>query len=701
MHEIKVALVGNPNCGKTSLFNALTGLNQKVSNFAGTTVDKKVGLFHIDSKTRVRLVDLPGTYSLYPKSEDEAVTFRGLCDPENPDLPDVVLFIADASNLKRNLLLFTQVADLGLPIVFALNMIDIADRKGILFNYEILESRLGVKIIPTNVRKLKGVEEIKQSLLTAKRSATAPFLDAQVYNPAMIEECKKFLGLTNTYAAVLWTHNQLLLFKDGARLTQFREILTRHLFCEKKEQVDEVVVRYRMIDAILQETSSKATASIGSSWSNRIDRVITHKYFGLLFFLLVLFVLFQSIFSLASYPMEWMEAGMTLFSGWLESTLPGGVLNDLLIHGIVAGLSGVIVFIPQIAILFFFISFLEDIGYMARVSFIMDRLMRQFGLNGKSVVPLISGMACAVPAIMSARSIENKTEKLITILVIPLMSCSARLPVYTLLISMLVPAKYIWGIFNLQGLVLMAMYVLGFVTSLIAAWVFQQLLKSSGPNHFIMEMPAFKMPLWRNVGLNIFEKCRSFVLEAGKIIVAISIVLWALASYGPSKDLDRLAVKYADPLLKQQLTPEQWEAAYASEKLEVSYAGHFGKFIEPAIAPLGFNWKIGIALITSFAAREVFVGTITTIYSVQGQEGDLTTISQKMQAEINPQTGKPQYSSAVIASLMVFYAFAMQCMSTLAVTWRETKSMKWTMVQLGYLTALAYLSSWLVYNVWG
>lgn len=698
MKEIKVALVGNPNCGKTSLFNTLTGLNQKVSNFPGTTVDKKAGHFAIDAGHKVKIIDLPGTYSLYPKSDDEAVTFNGLCNPENSDIPDVVLFIADASNLKRNLLLFTQVADLGYPVVFALNMIDLADRKGIEYNYELLQSRLGVEIIPTNARKMKGSDKIKQAILTAHRSSTAPFFDTIGLNQSMLEECKKYLSLKNTYSAVLWAHNQMLLFKDGERLKGFKEILARNLFCEKKEQVEEIVARYRMIDAILKETSNRKLSSNQISLSNRLDNIITHKYFGLSFFLLVLFIIFQAIFSLASYPMEWMEAGMNYFSNGVEQIIPGGTLNNLIVHGILAGLSGVIVFIPQIAILFFFITLLEDIGYMARVSFIMDKLMRSFGLNGKSVVPLISGMACAVPAIMSARNIENKQEKLITIMVIPLMSCSARLPVYTLLISMLVPKTYVWGFLNMQGLILMGMYVLGFVTSLLSAWVFHKILKPAGNNYFIMEMPAFKIPMWRNVFLTIYEKCRSFVFEAGKIIVAISILLWALSSFAPAGEFEKLDAKYKELALAPTKPAEVLAAQYQSEKLEASYAGHFGKIIEPVIAPLGFNWKIGIALITSFAAREVFVGTMTTIYSASGDESDFSSIRLKMIEEINPQTGQPQYSLAVIASLLVFYAFAMQCMSTLAITYRETKSLKWTLIQLFYLTALAYISSLLVFH---
>jgi ferrous iron transport protein B len=696
--EIKVALVGNPNCGKTSLFNTLTGLNQKVSNFPGTTVDKKVGHFTIDAEHKVKIIDLPGTYSLYPKSDDEAVTFYGLCSHENKDIPDVVLFIADASNLKRNLLLFTQVADLGYPVVFALNMIDLADRKGIEYNYGLLQSRLGVEIIPTNARKMKGLDRIKQAILSAHRSSTAPFFETTGLNQSMLEECKTYLSLNNSYSAVLWAHNQMLLFKDGEQLKKFKEILARNLFCEKKEQVEEIVARYRMIDIILKETSKRKASRNQISLSNRLDTIITHKYFGLSFFLLVLFVIFQAIFSLASYPMEWMEVGMNYFSNEVEHIIPGGTLNNLIVHGILAGLSGVIVFIPQIAILFFFITLLEDIGYMARVSFIMDKLMRSFGLNGKSVVPLISGMACAVPAIMSARNIENKQEKLITIMVIPLMSCSARLPVYTLLISMLVPETYLWGFLNMQGLILMGMYVLGFVTSLLSAWVFQKILKPAGNNYFIMEMPAFKIPMWRNVFLTIYEKCRSFVFEAGKIIVAISILLWALSSFAPAGEFEKLDAKYKELASAPTKSAEVLAAEYQSEKLEASYAGYFGKMIEPAIAPLGFNWKIGIALITSFAAREVFVGTMTTIYSASGDESDFSSIRLKMIEEINPLTHQPQYSLAVIASLLIFYAFAMQCMSTLAITYRETKSLKWTLLQLFYLTALAYLSSLLVFN---
>ena len=395
--------------------------------------------------------------------------------------------------------------------------------------------------------------------------------------------------------------------------------------------------------------------------------------------------------------MEWIDLGITKLNSYLISVLPAGPIVSLLTEGLITGLGGVLIFIPQIAILFAFISILEESGYMSRVMFIMDKLMRKFGLNGKSVVPLVSSVACAVPAIMATRSIDNWKERMITIFVTPLISCSARIPVFTVLIALIIPEQYVFGIFNLQGLALMGLYMIGFVSAIVTAKIMQILLKSKERSYFVMELPGYKVPRWKNVGLTIIEKVKAFIFEAGKIIVAISIVLWVLASYGPGESIIEAEKLAQNKATINKLDQKQTDNLVAAFKLEASYAGQFGKFIEPAIAPIGFDWKIGIALITSFAAREVFISTMSTIYSIGADMENESTIVERMKAEVNPKTGTKMYTPALAMSLLIFYVFAMQCMSTIAVVYRETKSWIWPAAQLVYMTALAYFSSWVVY----
>ena len=610
----KIVLVGNPNCGKSSLFNNLTKLKQKITNVPGTTIENKVGTL-TQGKHKIQLIDTPGTYSFNPKSLDEKEAIRVFF--EDPS-PDTILYIADASNLKRNLFYFSQLAQHGTPMVLALNMIDIADFKGFEIDVERLEKELGIRVFKINARTGEGVSNLKKAL-----------------------------------------------FQD--------QFVPHFTFGSENDHTHES--HYYSITKLLNKTTKIKTKR--ELTTSKIDAFATHPILGYLIFLLVLLFIFQSVFTLASYPMDWIENGFGMLGEYLTETLPDGWVKKLIIHGLLAGIAGVVVFVPQIAILFFFMSLLEDTGYMARVSFIMDKMLRGLGLSGKSVVPLLSGAACAIPAIMSTRNIENWKDRLITIMVTPLMSCSARLPVYTLLISMAIPNTPVLGFVSLQALVMLSMYVLGTVAALVAAIVFKWAIKYTIPSYFIMELPVYHSPRWGNIWVNCWQKSRSFVTEAGKIILIISVVLWFLASYGPTTD--------------------QSFSIQESATLEQSYAGHFGKAIEPSISPIGFDWKIGIALITSFAAREVFVGTMSTIYSV-GDEENFDQLREKMKKDRH-KSGEPVYSLAVILSLMVFYAFAMQCMSTLAVVYKETRSWKWPAIQFVYMTALAYFGSWVVFNV--
>lgn len=697
--EITIALVGNPNSGKTSLFNALTGLNQKVSNFPGTTVDKKTGYARLTPEVKAQIVDLPGTYSLYPKSADELVTYEMLRNKAETNFPDIVLFIADASNLKRNLLLLTQVADLGVPVILALNMVDIAERRGIFYDLSILSADLGIPVVPINARKRKGLVELKQLLLDKNSYHKSTYFPLDHVSPDLLHDICDITDKRNPYAALQYAINAKDLLNTKA--AQIRSCFDRHGFDDRKFQETEILSRYHTIDHAVRDARREKEKTKLHSLTQRADKLLTHHFWGIVIFLSLLFLIFQAIFSWSSFPMQWVEDGFAWSSRLVSEKLPAGVLNDLIVSGILAGLSGVMVFLPQIIILFAFIAILEDVGYMARVGFIMDRIMRPFGMNGKSIVPLISGMACAVPSIMASRSIENKKERLITILVTPLMSCSARLPVYTLLIGMLVPEDAKWGPFNLHGIVLMLMYLIGFAAVLMSAFIFKFFIKAKGRYYFMMELPGYKLPVASNLIITLYEKGKAFVWGAGKIIVAVSVVLWALASFGPRAEMQAVETKYLQ-LAIDPSTPvpvQELAAMKEAEKLQHSYAGQFGRWLEPAIKPLGFDWKIGIALVTSLAAREVFVGTMSTIYSVGSDISDLQSIRHKMMNEKDPVSGAPLFSLATILSLMIFYAFALQCMSTVSIVKTETGSWKWTLIQFAYLTVLAYSASFLVFHL--
>ena len=644
--KLRLILVGNPNSGKSTLFNSLTGLNQRIGNFPGVTVEKKIGSVKINYQIDAEVIDLPGTYSLSPRSEDERVTFEYLSDNTRTDLPELIVVVADASNLKRNLLLATQLIDSEQPTILVLNMMDVVERNKQNIDIEKLQKRLGIPVVPMNARLGKGTKELKATIAAYQYQQAEKFIEDH----------------------------------------------------ESKDALQNTIYRFEKIKGIIAETLTKEGESRTATITRKIDNVFTHPVWGFAIFLFILFLIFQAIFSWSSYPMEWIENGFLVLGNFIAETLPSGVLNDLLVDGVLAGLGGIVIFIPQIAMLFMFIAILEDTGYLSRVSFLTDALLKRFGLNGRSIIPLLGGAACAVPAIMSARTIANKKERLLTIFVTPLISCSARIPVYTLLIALVIPADKQFLSFNLQGIVMMGLYLLGFAAALVTAAVMKYVVKSKERSHFVMELHIYRTPRWTNIGMTILNKTKLFLFEAGKIIIAVSIVLWVLSSYGPGEKMADIDAKYETVLADSNADLTVINEQIATEKLEVSYAGHIGKFIEPAIRPLGFDWKIGIAIITSFAAREVFVGTMATLYTV-GDDENTEGIKAKMQRATFSDTGEKVYTRATGYSLLIFYAFALQCMATVAIVVKETGGWKWPIIQLVYMGALAYFSSLLIFQI--
>lgn len=694
---MRIALVGNPNTGKSSLFNTLTGLNQKVGNYPGVTVDKKVGFFSLPNGEKVELIDLPGTYSLHPSSKDEEVVTEALCSPKYVAFPDAILVVADATNLKRNLLLVTQVLDLQMPVILALNMSDVAEKQGIKIDAAGLQNELGIPVHTISARKNIGVAALKSSMENGFKIAPKTTFKIPAENEGFVKQAKQFYSTKTDYAAWLLGHANMPMHNKEYRHAEAANLTQKHNLNSQRCKVNETVNRYSKIGNWIKKYTTK-TATGNPGFTGKLDAILTHKIGGFVIFAVILLVIFQAIFSWSEWPMELIENFFGTLANSVGRILPSGAVSDLLTQGVIPGIAGVLVFIPQIALLFAFIAILEETGYMSRVVFIMDKLMRRFGLNGKSVVPLLSGLACAIPAVMATRGISNFKERLITILVTPFMTCSARLPVYTVLIALVIPSKKLLGIFNFQGVVLFALYVFGFVMAILSAIVFNKILKTNKKSFLVMEMPPYKWPVWRNMGLTILEKIKSFVFSAGKIIVAISIVLWILATYSPGNTRE-LAIQRVE----QQAKANNWDAEtkelhFTSARLESSYIGIFGKAIEPAIKPLGYDWKIGIALISSFAAREVFVGTMATIYSV-GQEEAEIGVKQQMANDVDLETGNPRYTLAVAVSLLIFYALAMQCMSTLAVVYRETKGWKWPIIQFVFMTGLAYILSFIAYQI--
>ncbi len=628
----KLALVGNPNSGKTSLFNLLTGLNQKVGNYPGITTEKKTGYTRLEQRN-VEVLDLPGSYSLAPRTEDERIVADTLKTPDADDYPDLVLVTADMANLERNLMIFTQVKDLGIPVVLMLTMPDLAAKEGVSVDTDKLSEMLGdVPVFVVNNRTGAGLKELKSFIEDYEHQPGERFIE------------QDFLD-THTSAEVI-----------SERYKRLSQLLS---FCV---------------------THSDPALRPVTRLTRKADKLLVHRFWGYLILVAVLGLIFQAIFSLAVYPMDFIDAMMGSFGLWVENITPEGPFFDLITEGMIPGITGIIIFIPQIALLFGLLAILEETGYMARAVFIMDRLMRRFGLNGRSVVPLVSGLACAIPAIMSTRTIEDRKERLISIFVIPFMSCSARLPVYTIIISLIIPPKLLLGWINMQGLALLAMYMIGVITTLLAAYVLKQIIRMPSRGYFLMELPLYRMPRWRNVGLTMWQKSGEFVTEAGKIIFAISIILWVLAYFGPTMENGKI---------KNLATPDV--------QLEESYIGKFGCAIEPAIEPLGYDWKIGIAILTSYVAREVFVSTMATIYSVDKKDTGITLIS-RLRGEKKPD-GSRVFDFPTGVSLLLFYAFAMQCMSTFAVVMKETRSWKWPVIQAVSMTILAYVVSLIAYQL--
>jgi len=694
---IHIALVGNPNCGKSSLFNALTGLHQKVGNFPGVTVDKKTGSLTLGEHPTT-LIDLPGTYSFYPKREDEWVAYRVLMGVDLDMRTDVILLIADASNLKRNLLFCSQIIDLKIPVVLALTMNDLAAKKGIKIDIAGLQADLGIPVVAVDARKNKGLTELKNALIgiidTPRSKNQESFIDNKSLAPVAIDAFKKLYPTQSDYAALHYLMHHEAFPLENEMQDKIEQIEIDNHFNPTKTQAQEILQRYSHIQEIMKKRVTAPDPSAKKKRTDKLDNILIHRAWGYAILLFVLFVLFQSVFWIASYPMDAIEWVFTNLTGYLNNVLPTAWWEDLLVNGIVAGLGGIFVFIPQIMILFGLITLLEDTGYMARISFLSDKLMRKVGLNGKSVMPMISGFACAVPAIMSARNIENKKERLLTIMVTPFMSCSARLPVYTILISLVIDKKMYFGFLSLQGLVMMGLYLLGIVMALCASMVLKWFIHIKEKSYFILELPVYRAPRWKNVAVTMVQKAQIFVRDAGKVIMVISLLLWFLSSYGPSKQMQIVEQTHTQQIATHPEQKVNLDRIYHTQKLEHSYAGELGKTIEPIIAPLGFDWKIGIAIITSFAAREVFVGTMATLYSVEA--ADNSSLREKLQAAKRPD-GSPVYSFAAAISLMIFYVLAMQCMSTLAVVKRETQSWKWPAIQFFMMTGLAYLMSWGVY----
>ncbi|HET8737850.1 MAG TPA: ferrous iron transport protein B [Pricia sp.] len=740
--QINVALIGNPNTGKTSVFNALTGLKQKVGNYPGITVEKKEGICKLPRGVKAHILDLPGTYSLNTTSLDESVTVELLLDKNNKDHPDLAVVISDIENLKRNLLLFTQVKDLKIPAVLVINMADRMTRKGISLDVGLLEEKLDTKIALVSTRNGTGIERLKELIADYKTLSTAKNVDVPLIAPDYFEKLKKTFPEQDLYKLWLVITQDVNFMPIEKKLVENTGSFSTKSKSElKRLQQKETILRYQFINGILKETY-KVDPAAAKGFRASLDKILTHKVFGYLIFFFILLLIFQAIYSWSEYPMDLIDKLFAAASEWVKNTLPEGALTNLIAEGILAGIGGIVIFIPQIAFLFLFISLLEETGYMSRVVFLMDRLMRPFGLSGKSVVPLMSGTACAIPAVMATRTIENWKERLITILVIPFTTCSARLPIYLIIIALVIPEGTFLGL-GYKALTLMSLYLIGFATSVLAAMLLNKILNIKGRSFFVVEMPNYKLPLWKNVAYTVLEKTKSFVFGAGKIILAISIVLWFLGSNGFSEDFrnaesivtERIEKQgfstYSKNYMAKKLSEYKGENGVgvgeqlhvlglqafqdsleiqsrtvkeraknqeiASYKLEHSYIGYMGKAIEPIVRPLGYDWKIGIAVLTSFAAREVFVGTLATIYSVGSDEEE--TIQNRMAAEINPKTKKPLFNLASGVSLLLFYAFAMQCMSTLAIVKKETNSWKWPMAQLVFMSAFAYIVALIAYQV--
>jgi len=693
--QINIALIGNPNTGKTSVFNALTGLNQKVGNYPGITVEKKEGICKLPRGVKAHIIDLPGTYSLNASSLDENVVIELLLNKNDKDFPDVAVVVSDVENLKRNLLLFTQIKDLEIPTILVINMADRMKYKGISLDIEHLEQELKTKIAVISTRKNEGIESLKQLISNYKELSTTPCLNASEIDKEYFDKLRK--AFPNQLLYKLWlviTQDVNFGKMDRNEVEAIASFKTKSKSDLKRLQQKETIKRYQFINNTLKKGQT-IDASQAKDLRTKFDRILTHKVWGYVIFFFILLTIFQAIYDWSTVPMDFIDGLFANLSDWVKNALPEGAFTNLLAEGIISGLGGIVIFIPQIAFLFLFISILEESGYMSRVVFLMDRIMRRFGLSGKSIVPLISGTACAIPAIMATRNIESWKERLITILVTPFTTCSARLPVYLIIIALVIPEGRFLGL-SYQALTLMLLYLLGFGAAVVSAYILNKILKIKSKTFFVVEMPNYKLPLFKNVAITVLEKTKSFVFGAGKIILAISIILWFLASYGPGEQFNNAENIVTTEYASQNLNEEELGQKIASHKLEHSFIGIAGHAIEPVIRPLGYDWKIGIAIVSSFAAREVFVGTLATIYSVGNDDED--TIKNRMAGEVNPILGGPLFNFASGISLLLFYAFAMQCMSTLAVVKKETNTWKWPTLQLIIMTAIAYISALIAYQ---
>lgn len=681
--EIKVALVGNPNVGKTSVFNTLTGLNQKTGNYPGITVDRKTGYSKIHDTLKVRIIDLPGIYSIQPSSKDEEVVLETLFDSSNKYYPDVVVVVAEVENLKRNLLLFTQIKDLGFPAVLAINMADQLPVKGISIDREALSEKLRTEVVLISTRTGQGIGELKKAISRFGAADTDPLVDLVSVDEDYFRSMNYKSWLNRSQGTVF----------EGVPVVE-DELSEGDI---KRLQQRETIKRYQQIGEILKPAYTK-DASKATGWQARADRLLTHRVWGYLIFFAIMLLVFQAIFSWSGLPMDWIDGKFAQLSAWVSMTLPEGKFTELVSEGVIPGIGGVVIFIPQIAILFMFIALLEESGYMSRVVFLMDKVMRPFGLSGKSVVPLISGVACAIPAIMSARNIENPRERLITMLVTPFATCSARIPVYVIIISLVIPEQNVFGFIGLQGLVMTLMYFLGFLAALGGAWLLKKVILTTVRSYLIIEMPPYRRPLVKNVLSTMIDKTRAFVEGAGKIILALSVLLWFLGSHGPASTFGKAEEVVAENFAGKDLSEEELQDEVEGYKLRNSYIGMLGSGIEPVFRPLGYDWKVSIAVLTSFAAREVFVGNLATLYNIGSQGEEETRIVERMAQERRPD-GSRMFDLATGVSLLLFYAFAMQCISTVAIMRRETNSWKWTLIQILFMTGLAYVSAMLAYNL--
>lgn len=696
MKQIKVALIGNPNVGKTSVFNALTGLNQHVGNYPGITVERKTGSFHLTNDTKASIVDLPGVYSINPSSKDEEIALKALFDKQNKDYPDVVVVVAEVENLKRNLLLYSQVKDLGFPTLLVLNMADQLDKKGISINIPLLEKQLDTKIVLMSARQKQGIDNLKKTLLTFESFSTQSVFDLKTIDENYFQLMEALYVNQNPYKVWL-TQTKVFAFEGINQIISSNPADQKSEAEIKKLQHKETIKRYQWIGDVLKSSYTIDTSK-ATDIRMRFDCILTHKVWGYLIFMLIMLAIYGSIFELAAFPMDFVDGLFADLSSWVSATMPEGKLTELIADGIIPGLGGVLMFVPQIAILFFLISILEETGYMSRVVFLMDRIMKPFGLSGKSVVPLVSGTACAIPAIMAARNIENPKERLITMLVTPFTTCAARIPVYIIIISLVIPQTYVLGFIPLQGLVMTAMYALGFIGALGAGWILSKYIKADRKSYFIIEMPTYKAPILKNVFLNMYEKVVSYIVGAGKIILALSVVLWFLGSHGPTATFGNAEKIISEKHINDNLTEDELADEIAGYQLESSYIGMIGRGIEPVFRPLGYDWKMSIAVLTSFAAREVFVGNLATLYNMGSEGEDEGKMIDRMASETRAD-GTPMFTLATGISLLLFYAFAMQCLSTVGVTKKETNSWKWTVFQMIFMTGFAYIVALIAYQL--